>query len=361
MLEIKVLELHKTDRWLSDAAFLDQAKTVLEGLEEIVWEVPQLTDTVLVKLLALSHKGEVGEYAMEEFMTHTTTLEKVIIEGIVGFEGSWINQFLKEATVLQEFHGIEVSLQFDLTLAEPAQEHQSKETGELDDHDGDVKDEDEDEVEDEDENSGKDQERCSHIRDTMFLQDQALIIPQKELTAWSCQCTLQKLSIKIGGIHRSDAVADGFRMSMFETVTKAHVEAYQLLGSLISLRELSLGHGAASRRSVVKRVPVREHPHLIEGDLVQLDGLSFSLKSELSRLAGLKELEVLDLSRMAHRVGVKELDWMHLHMPKLRTIIGLFYNFDQDEGAEDRLKAKRNWMRAHPLGIGCSYYANMLQ
>ncbi|KAF9140742.1 hypothetical protein BG015_001523, partial [Linnemannia schmuckeri] len=51
--------------------------------------------------------------------------------------------------------------------------------------------------------------------------------------------------------------------------------------------------------------------------------LEFSLRSGLEMLEGLKELRMLDVKATAHRIGVAELDWMHVNWPKLKEIKGL--------------------------------------
>lgn len=48
-------------------------------------------------------------------------------------------------------------------------------------------------------------------------------------------------------------------------------------------------------------------------DTFQYRSLKFSLESGLDLLSGLKELRVLDVRSTAHRIGVAELDWMHVN------------------------------------------------
>ncbi|KAI9236247.1 MAG: hypothetical protein BYD32DRAFT_462720 [Podila humilis] len=51
-----------------------------------------------------------------------------------------------------------------------------------------------------------------------------------------------------------------------------------------------------------------------------------TLESGLNELVGLKNLHRLTLHNMNHRMGVKELDWIYLQWPELRSIEGLCPN-----------------------------------
>ncbi|KAF8979211.1 hypothetical protein CPC16_011837 [Podila verticillata] len=62
-------------------------------------------------------------------------------------------------------------------------------------------------------------------------------------------------------------------------------------------------------------------------DKFQLNCLEMSLESGLSALEGLKKLRVLDVRRMAHRVGVQELDWMQENWPRLEAVRGLIRRY----------------------------------
>ncbi|KAG0261436.1 hypothetical protein DFQ27_002959, partial [Actinomortierella ambigua] len=55
---------------------------------------------------------------------------------------------------------------------------------------------------------------------------------------------------------------------------------------------------------------------------IQCSCLEMTLESGLDELAGLKELEELDIHHMDHRVGVSELEWMAENFPKLRRLRG---------------------------------------
>ncbi|KAG0040317.1 hypothetical protein BGZ89_007801, partial [Linnemannia elongata] len=51
--------------------------------------------------------------------------------------------------------------------------------------------------------------------------------------------------------------------------------------------------------------------------------LEMMLESGLDLMGGLKQLRILNVSRMAHRIGVTELQWMRTQWPRLHTVLGL--------------------------------------
>lgn len=90
--------------------------------------------------------------------------------------------------------------------------------------------------------------------------------------------------------------------------------------------------------------------------------LEFSLKSGLKLLEGLKKLKVLDVWGTAHRIGIKELEWMRKNWPRLRKVRGLVSrrewagNVEAGLASEDAVVA---WLARHKNGIG-SYYPETL-
>ncbi|KAF9281756.1 hypothetical protein BGZ88_011410 [Linnemannia elongata] len=93
--------------------------------------------------------------------------------------------------------------------------------------------------------------------------------------------------------------------------------------------------------------------------LINYQSLEFSLESGLELLSGLKVLELLDVKSTAHRIGVEELEWMHVHWPKLKEIKGLVTERKWAGDGEEGIKVKQDveaWIAAHPHGIGSSYY-----
>ncbi|KAG0044686.1 hypothetical protein BGZ83_010086 [Gryganskiella cystojenkinii] len=183
---------------------------------------------------------------------------------------------------------------------------------------------------------------------------------------WGCT-QLQVLQVPINGITRLDvlqchlgegtianAAGDRIVDPDWATEPSAGLRAYDQLARLVHLHELRLGKPRTSERYWSQKNPRVLPPFLHMC-------LPFSMESGLARLESLKELRILDVSWMAHRIDVPELEWMHLNWPKLERIDGLL---DPREWAEEGWKAKskilevENWIVAHPKGIGCSYYAD---
>lgn len=69
---------------------------------------------------------------------------------------------------------------------------------------------------------------------------------------------------------------------------------------------------------------------------VQTTCLELSLASGPGELAGLKDLETLDVSQLAHRIGMAEVQWMVENWPKLKSIPGLEYTDHSHEAALQR-------------------------
>ena len=87
--------------------------------------------------------------------------------------------------------------------------------------------------------------------------------------------------------------------------------------------------------------------------------LRLSLESGLDLMKDLKQLRVLDVSGMAHRIGVQELEWMHVNWPRLKWIEGLLTSPSgwADEVFQTQRKQEvEAWLQEHPWGIGSSYY-----
>lgn len=72
-------------------------------------------------------------------------------------------------------------------------------------------------------------------------------------------------------------------------------------------------------------------------------GLESSLQDGLSKLGGLKALKEVRVSRHVAWIGVREVQWMTEHWPRLRVIIGL----DKDGDGREAVK----WLEEHSPGI----------
>lgn len=143
---------------------------------------------------------------------------------------------------------------------------------------------------------------------------------------------------------------------------------YTQLSRLTGLQELILGVKELDPKELLARnlSHLSHDPILLEESLRYVAptfiyrSLEFSLESGLELLAGMKELRVLDVKSMAHRIGVAELEWMHVNWPKLKTIKGLISMREWLGDAEAGLEvvaAVEKWMDAHPHGIGSSFYS----
>ncbi|KAG0343873.1 hypothetical protein BG004_004918 [Podila humilis] len=173
-------------------------------------------------------------------------------------------------------------------------------------------------------------------------------------------------------------------------------EVYRQLGSLHRLEELILGHVMEPEpRFIMDEEDYQDfdgltHRYVARG--YQYECLEFSLESGLDLLSGLKQLRVLNVTRMTHRIGVRELEWMHVNWPNLKNIVGLtrrpysrthseatdadndVESLEDDEadvpvaegnemdefevGLEEKeLDGVRAWVERHPYGIGSSFSA----
>ncbi|KAF9133163.1 hypothetical protein BGX30_012405 [Mortierella sp. GBA39] len=103
------------------------------------------------------------------------------------------------------------------------------------------------------------------------------------------------------------------------------------LGQLTHLRKLGLGkHCRDWDTPVYSRLEIRGIRTMVVDEYFDRNCLELSLESGLDELAGLKQLEELDVGLMAHRIGLVEIQWMVENWPRLRTISGLKYR-DCDE------------------------------
>ncbi|KAF9900046.1 hypothetical protein EC991_007962 [Linnemannia zychae] len=163
---------------------------------------------------------------------------------------------------------------------------------------------------------------------------------------WALGSSMEFLQLKITGVPRLDVIYDqdgGVLVKQFAEPSLARQYdvqrwIYTQLGRMTGLKELLLGTKKYNYAS-----------------------LEFSLESGLELLAGLKELRVLDVSMMAHRIGVKELDWMRITWPKLKEIRGLKNERKwADQGGSDNgakvVEEVEGWLADHPFGIGSFFH-----
>lgn len=147
---------------------------------------------------------------------------------------------------------------------------------------------------------------------------------------WGC-LLLTNLHLEIGGIPRSNesTTADD---SIFDQQESHRIQrqVYRQLSTLTRLQELRLGR--ACERQDIETYEAHQQYQEVEHTAdnssekvpgFQRDCLEMTLESGLDLLGTLKELSVLDLSRMDHRVGEPELRWMRRHWPHFRTLRGV--------------------------------------
>ncbi|KAG0336508.1 hypothetical protein BG004_008014 [Podila humilis] len=115
------------------------------------------------------------------------------------------------------------------------------------------------------------------------------------------------------------------------------------LGELTELEELRLGQfsmdiGNEGNCAFIEETGEWRYAHKD----FQPTCLEMSLAGGLELLAGLKRLRVMNLSKMMHRVGVPELEWMNTNWPNLKILLGLL---DDDIGALE--PGLREWLSEH--------------
>lgn len=145
---------------------------------------------------------------------------------------------------------------------------------------------------------------------------------------WSSAQTLKVLRVAIelfdqpsaaGGaanLYSSFSLSSSSLPSLQSSVGDLHElqhEVCQILGSFTALEELSLGVHCEKDKTC------SFFPRLFQQD----NCLELMLESGLGLMGGLKQLRVLNVSRMAHRIGLEEVKWMRAHWPQLHTVLGL--------------------------------------
>ncbi|KAF9086567.1 hypothetical protein BGX23_008790 [Mortierella sp. AD031] len=152
---------------------------------------------------------------------------------------------------------------------------------------------------------------------------------------WACESTFKTLTIKITGVPRPDIkkkhnIAD----EQYPGQEEFQSLVYDRLARFTQLESLSLGQG----RLIFVDGHVEQRP-------VQTDCLELSLESRLGKLGGLKGMQMLNVSNMAHRIGLRDVQWMVDSWPKLLALEGL--NVNAKEGHE--FEAVKWLKENHPL------------
>lgn len=174
------------------------------------------------------------------------------------------------------------------------------------------------------------QRRIPYLEAKDFVDEHLL---SGDLNPWACESSLRVLKAKITCIPRPDVtkILDR-RQRVKETCAQVGKQLqkriYERLSRFINLEELCLGHGAKENRRL------SPSDDAIDGEGCQYDCLEMTLEGGLDQLKGLKNLRVLDVRMMAQRIGIKEVNWMSQHWPRLRAIRGLCDDGDNLEAAE---------------------------
>ncbi|KAF9123447.1 hypothetical protein BGX30_001458 [Mortierella sp. GBA39] len=201
--------------------------------------------------------------------------------------------------------------------------------------------------------------------------------------AWALGPLMKYIQMQVVGVPRPDVVCrvNGtplrpWMVEQLDDSRRYEVQRwiYEQLGRMTELEELVLGMIDICLDDVGDYMPEEDDEDAevfltaledgMEEDgwlnrLINYQSLEFSLESGLELLAGMKMMMSLDVKATTHRIGVAELEWMHVHWPKLKEIKGLVTERKWAGDAEDGTMVKQDveaWMTAHPHGIGSSYY-----
>ncbi|KAG0284739.1 hypothetical protein BGZ96_010911 [Linnemannia gamsii] len=203
---------------------------------------------------------------------------------------------------------------------------------------------------------------------------------------WALGPSMRVLHMQVVGVPRPDVLwrcdstpLKPWMVDVLDNSRRYEVQrwVYEQLGRMTGLEELVLGMVDVCFEGLGDYMPEDDDDDMTTVEfLTQLEDamedddwlhrfinyqcLEFSLESGLELLGGLKELRMLDVKSTAHRIGVAELEWMHVNWPKLKEIKDLVSERTWAGDAEDGLvvmDAVEEWMEAHPHGIGSSFYA----
>ncbi|KAG0045740.1 hypothetical protein BGZ83_009019 [Gryganskiella cystojenkinii] len=282
--------------WDSSKA-LQYIGLTLKALRELVWEVDDVDELCMDMLskIFLINPGQMTK--IKSLLEAAASIEVLTLDGVAIVSGDEIQEFMQRATNLRVFKIMTLSRPYDKEVDRP-----------------------------------------------LFHWD--LYNPKGnnyDKRPWACEQTLQRLAvvIQVGEEARSD-IGVNPKPVMTEAEKNALKRVYSQLSKLTKLRELVLSGQLINR--------VRDL------DKMHTECLALSLESGLDMLHDMKEMEVLDVRNCAHRIGVRELEWIHEHWPKLKTIKGLTESRSwADREAEKEMAKVKQWKAEHPGGIGSSF------
>ncbi|KAF9911599.1 hypothetical protein EC991_003063 [Linnemannia zychae] len=180
---------------------------------------------------------------------------------------------------------------------------------------------------------------------------------------WLCESTLKKFRAKILGIPRPDALLTfyGFQRTIVPGVDvveefpgqgrEIQSQVYERLSRFTRLEALELGHDDRDFGAEYNFVETADGDFVLGDSCYQYECLEMNLDSGLSKLETLKELEVLNVFRMATRIKIQDIEWMTMAWPKLNSLAGL--NIEVDEADAQK------WLEENHPRIGtypCTFH-----
>ncbi|KAG0198788.1 hypothetical protein BGX28_007810 [Mortierella sp. GBA30] len=149
---------------------------------------------------------------------------------------------------------------------------------------------------------------------------------------WACAKTLKVLRVEINGFDRgllptSLEAAGPPSQNSQDGVDIDSEESYHLqrqvclvLGALTSLQELCFGDMNVPGGDELFLPAMKRSQEMLGSQATCLD---LSLESCLELLSGMKEMRILKVGGMDHRIGLSEIQWMCEYWPKLEAVYGL--------------------------------------
>ncbi|KAH7053555.1 hypothetical protein BKA57DRAFT_453969 [Linnemannia elongata] len=278
-----------------------------------------VTDAVIASVLSANRKGwrnislpTLDTLSSEALVQHSTTLESIQVRDTPGFTSVQMCQILSTSPHLHTF----------VTLAE----------GEcVDPH-------------------------VSHILAEDFID---LDPVTNTLRPWPCESTLKQFRAEILGIPRPDVTQTYYGRTRGEpaegneeeegdvevVLQETHLGqgrelqalVYERLSRFTRLKVLGLGHDDRDFGNEGNFVERPSGDWILGDEAYQYECVEMSLDSGLQRLETLKDLEEVNVFRMATCVGVEEVKWMTKAWPRLVSVEGLNVEGNEEE-AETWLK-----------------------
>ncbi|KAG9068298.1 hypothetical protein KI688_010564 [Linnemannia hyalina] len=283
-----------------------------------------VADAVVASVLSANRKGwrnvslpTLDTLSSEALVQHSTTLESLQVRNTPGFTSAQMCQILSTSPYLHTF--------MILSEGECVEPH------------------------------------VSHILAEDFID---LDPVTNSLRPWPCVSTLKLFRAKILGIPRPDitqthygctrgepAVGNGEEGNGAVVLQETHsgqgrelqAHVYERLSSFTRLKVLGLGHDDRDFGNENNFVEEPSGAWVLGDQAYQYECLEMSLDSGLQKLETLKDLEEVNVFRMATCVGVQEVKWMTKAWPRLVSVEGL--NADTNE------ERAETWLRRYCPGI----------